>query len=78
MKLFTPEKTVLMDITAITPHPDGLLIEGKIMGTMPMKAVLRSNELQAGRRFLSWALVRRVIGMVFARQVAGSQTPTKR
>ena len=41
MKLYTPEQTDLIDVTAVGPHPDGLLIEGKIMGVMPMKAVLR-------------------------------------
>jgi hypothetical protein len=30
MKLFTPDKTELLVVTAVTPHAEGLLIEGKI------------------------------------------------
>ena len=47
MKLFTPEKIELLVVTAVAPCADGLLIEGKIMGAMPMKAVLRPAELRA-------------------------------
>jgi hypothetical protein len=63
MKLYTPEKTVLMDVTAIKDHPDGLLIEGKIMGAMPMKAILRADQLRAGRSLVTWRLIRKAIGM---------------
>jgi hypothetical protein len=65
MKFYTPEKTDLIEVTAVRPHPDGLLIEGKIMGAMPMKAVLRPRELRAGLRFLSpqtvWTLLRMLL-----------------
>ena len=65
MKFYTPEKTDLINVTAVRPHPDGLLIEGKIMGVMPMKAVLRPHELRAGLQFLTpktvWALLRMLV-----------------
>ncbi len=65
MKFYTPEKTDLIEVTAVRPHPDGLLIEGKIMGAMPMKAVLRPRELRAGLRFFSpqtvWTLLRMLL-----------------
>lgn len=65
MKFYTPEKTDLIDVTAVRPHPDGLLIEGKIMGAMPMKAVLRPHELRAGLRLLTprtiWSLLRMLL-----------------
>ncbi len=65
MKFYTPEKTDLIDVTAVRPHPDGLLIEGKIMGAMPMKALLRPHELRAGLRFLTprtiWSLLRMLL-----------------
>ena len=48
MKFYTPERTDLIEVTAVKAHPDGLLIEGKIMGAMPMKAVLRPAELRRG------------------------------
>ena len=68
MKFYTPEKTVLMDITSVKVHPDGLLIEGKIMGAMPMKAILRAEELRRGSRLLSWGLCRKLVGMLLQRR----------
>jgi len=61
MKLFTPEKTELIDVTAVKPYGNGLMIEGKIMGVMPMKAVLRPRELRQGFSLLS---LRTVLGLV--------------
>ena len=67
MKLFTPDKSELLVVTAVTPHPEGLLIEGKIMGAMPMKAVLRPAELRKSLGLLSFRNVCAVIGMLFRR-----------
>ncbi|HEX7783045.1 MAG TPA: hypothetical protein VF509_09575 [Sphingobium sp.] len=64
MKLYTPEKAVLLDVTAIRPHPEGLIIEGRIMDAMPMKAVLRSDQLRAARHLIGWVVVRRAIAMI--------------
>jgi hypothetical protein len=67
MKLFTPDKTELLVVTSLTPHAEGLLIEGKIMGAMPMKAVLRPAELRASMRLLSFRTVFALVGMLFKR-----------
>ncbi|HEX7784424.1 MAG TPA: hypothetical protein VF509_16615 [Sphingobium sp.] len=64
MKLYTPDKTVLMDVTAIRPHPDGLVIEGKIMGAMPMKAILRPAEARAAFKLLSWPVFKTALSML--------------
>ncbi len=65
MKFYTPEKTDLIEVTAVRSHPDGLLIEGKIMGAVPMKAVLRPRELRSGLRFLTpptvWTMLRMLL-----------------
>jgi hypothetical protein len=58
MKLYTPDGAVLMEIEAIEPGRDSVLIRGRIMGTMPMKAQLRAAELRRGVRFLNWKLAR--------------------
>lgn len=62
MKFYTLDKTILMDIASVKPHDQGIVIEGKIMGTMPMKAVLHPSELRAGLRFATprilWSLIR--------------------
>ncbi len=67
MKLLTPERADLIVITAVERHPAGLLISGKIMGTMPMKAVLTPAQLRAGFKLLSPKLVLTLIGMLFRR-----------
>lgn len=67
MKFYTPDKTDLIEVTAVRPHPDGLLIEGTIMGAMPMKAVLRAAELRRGFSLLSPGTVARLFAMLFRR-----------
>lgn len=57
MKFYTTDKNVLMDVSNVAPHKDGIILEGKIMGTMPMKAILRPEELRAGMRFVSIKLI---------------------
>jgi hypothetical protein len=68
MQLFTPDNSPLLDIASIEPHPDGILIQGKIMGAMPMKAVLRPEELRRGLRFLGPRLLLTLLAMMFRRQ----------
>ena len=67
MKLFTPDKTELLVVTAVTAHAEGLLIEGKIMGAMPMKAVLRPSELRKSLRLLSFRTVVALVVMLLKR-----------
>ncbi len=67
MKFYTPEKTELIDVTAVKPHADGIMIEGKIMGAMPMKAVLQPRELRRGFSLLSFRTVVTLIAMLFRR-----------
>ena len=67
MKLFTSDKTVLMEVTAVRPHPEGLVIEGMIMGAMPMKAVLRASEARAALKLLSWPVIRAAMAMLLRR-----------
>ena len=57
MKLFTTDKTVLMELSTLAAHKDGLVLEGTIMGAMPLKAVLRPEELRAGVRLVSLKLI---------------------
>ncbi len=67
MKLYAPDKSMLMDISAIKVHPDGLLIEGKIMGAMPMKAVLRPEELRSAFKLADRKVAKRLMLMMFGR-----------
>jgi len=67
MKLFTPEKTELLNVTTIAPHRDGLIIHGRIMGAMPMKAVLTPQELRQTFRLFGPKLYWTLFLMLFKR-----------
>ncbi len=67
MKLYTPEGTELIEITSVTPLEGEIEVEGKIMGTMPMKAVLRPDDLRSSFRFLTRHLVWTLFSMLFRR-----------
>ena len=64
MKFYTPEKSLLIDVRAIKEHTEGIVIEGKIMGTMPMKAVLRPEEMRSALKLITWRVARRAIEML--------------
>lgn len=57
MKFYTTDNTVLMDVSKVVTNKNGIILEGKIMGSMPMKALLRPEELRAGMRFVSLKLI---------------------
>src|ERR1700757_4304822 len=48
MKLYTPDKSELMVISKIERDGHDLLIHGRIMGSLPMKAVIRPDEARKG------------------------------
>ena len=62
-----PDKVELMQITSIAPSPEGLVIDGLIMGTMPMKAVLTPQEFRRALRLLSPRTVLAITGMLLRR-----------
>ncbi len=79
MKLDTIDKTILIDIAKVGPHEQGVVIEGKIMGTMPMKAVLRPTELRAGLKLITPQLLWRLTTNAFpARPEIGDPAPITR
>ena len=65
MRFYTPDKTELIVIKSVQPHKDGLIIEGTIMGAMPMKAILRPEELRRVFRLLSLRTIFTAIAMLF-------------
>jgi hypothetical protein len=44
VKLYSPDKSELMDVSAIERDGDDLVIKGKVFGAMPMTARLRPAE----------------------------------
>ena len=67
MRLYTADGTELMSVLAITPCDEGILIDGVIMGAMPMKGVVRPSELRAMRKLISFRLVWTAFTMLFRR-----------
>lgn len=67
MKFYTPERGELIEIITVEPDRAGVLIKGKIMGAMPMTAVLLPEELRGGFKFLTPRLVFTLIAMLFRR-----------
>ena len=56
MKIYTTDGTELMTVASISRSGSSILIEGKIMGSMPMKAVLRPEEARKGLKLVSFRL----------------------
>lgn len=54
MELVTLEKETLMSIKSIEPVGDNILIEGRIMGAMPVRAVLTPKEARSALGLLNF------------------------
>jgi hypothetical protein len=67
MRFFTPDGGELIEIMNVTPERGRIVIQGKIMGTMPMKAVLTPQQLRQSFKFLTPRLAVTLIGMLFRR-----------
>jgi hypothetical protein len=67
MRLFTPEGSELIEVLTVAPEPNRVVVHGKIMGAMPMKAVLTPEQLRQGFKFLTPRLIFTLITMLFRR-----------
>jgi hypothetical protein len=67
MKLYTSDKTELMDVTAVERDGNALLIKGKIFGTMPMTARLSPEQARQGFKLLNAKLVLFLLTFLFRR-----------
>lgn len=57
MKIMSPDKSELMEISAIYQDEGNLVISGKIMGSLPMKAIIRPQDARNGLRLLNYRLI---------------------
>ncbi len=67
MKFFTPDGGELIEIMTVATEGSNIAIRGKIMGAMPMTAVLTPAELRQGFKFLTPRLMFTLIAMLFRR-----------
>jgi hypothetical protein len=57
MKIYSADKSELMQVSAFERDGDDLVIRGKVFGTMPMSARLRPSEARAALRLLTPRLI---------------------
>lgn len=53
MELFTKDKDSLMTVEKLSPDGNNLLIEGQIMGTLPVRAVLTPEQARGALKLLN-------------------------
>jgi len=67
MQLKTMDNESLMDVLAIRQHGNDLLIEGRIMGALPIRAVLTPDQARAALKLLNIRTVLFLLTLVFRR-----------
>lgn len=75
MKIYTPDGGELLNVTAVERRDRALLIKGKIMGTMPMKALIHPGEVRQLLKLLSFSTLLFLISLPFRRGT--SESPHK-
>ena len=65
MKLFTPDGEELMNVSTLEQEGNVLLIKGKIMGHMPMKAHLRPEEARGLFKIANWRTLFFLLTLLF-------------
>jgi hypothetical protein len=67
MKLFAPDNSELMEITALERDGDQLVVKGKVFGAMPLVAKLRPEQARAALKMLTPRLVFFLLTLPFRR-----------
>jgi len=70
MKLKTTDDMELMEVSGFTQENGNLIIEGTIMGAMPVRAVLSPEELRSALKLLDVKTVFFGLGMLFRKSAA--------
>ncbi len=65
MKLFSPDKSELMDVSAIERDGNDLVIKGKVFGAMPMTAKLRPEEARKALKLVNLKLALFILTLPF-------------
>lgn len=65
MKLYSADKSELMQVSAIERDGSDLLIRGKVFGTMPMTARLTPAEARQGLKLLKLRMLFFLLTMLF-------------
>ncbi len=65
MKLYTTDNSDLMEVSKIYPENGNLMVEGTIMGAMPIKAVVKPAEMRRALGLMSFGTMLRAFFMLF-------------
>ena len=57
MKIYSADKSELMQVSSMERKGDDLVIKGKVFGTMPMSATLTPEQARAAFKLLSPKLI---------------------
>lgn len=55
MKLYTTDNSELMEVYKIYPENGNLMVEGTIMGAMPVRAIVKPAEVRRALGLMSFA-----------------------
>lgn len=67
MKLYSPDKSELMDVKSIERDGDDLVIKGKVFGAMPMTARLRPVEAKKALKLIDLKTALFILTLPFRR-----------
>ena len=67
MQLYSNDKSVLMEISAIERDGSDLIVKGKVFGTMPMTARMTPQQCRNGLKLLSVKTLLFLLTMPFRR-----------
>jgi hypothetical protein len=65
VKIYSADKSELMDVTTIERKGNDLVLKGKVFGTMPMAATLTPEQARAAFKLLSFKLILFLITLPF-------------
>lgn len=65
MKIFSADKSELMQVKSIERNGNDLVLKGKVFGTMPMSARLTPEQARAGLKLLTPKLILFLITLPF-------------
>jgi hypothetical protein len=65
MKLYATDNSELMDITRIYPDANNLVVEGTIMGAMPIRAIVKPAEMRRAMGLMSFSTKWSAFRMLF-------------
>jgi hypothetical protein len=65
MELYTVDHNSLMSVKTLRPDGNNLLIEGKIMGAMPVRAVLTPDQARAALKLMDFKTILFLLTILF-------------